>query len=76
MHTFRFRSLDDPPGAPYTVTSVEDDEYVWGWNAGAGVNFSVNQIIGFGGQFTFHGLQHEALEDQYSVTFGLNVKIP
>ncbi len=58
------------------IASFQDQKYLFGWYAGAGANYSINDIIGFAGQVTYHNLDTDALDNQIMATFGLNVTIP
>jgi hypothetical protein len=64
-----------PPEAA-TFTNVTDSEYFYGGNFGGGMNFKINDLIGFGGQVTYHYINSDVLENQLMTTFGLNVTIP
>lgn len=59
-----------------TFISLEDSKVFFGYNAGAGLYYSFNQIISFGGQVTYHAIDTDVIEDLVSVSFGLNIKIP
>jgi opacity protein-like surface antigen len=58
------------------IATIQDTKYLFGWNVGGGLNISINQIIGFGTQVTYHAINTEGLENQITATFGLNVNIP
>lgn len=59
-----------------SIATLQDSKYLYGWHAGGGVNVAINQIIGFGGQVTYHSVSSDALAEQITATFGLNVIIP
>ena len=74
VYTFDYQSLLVPIDTG--VTSVQDQKYMFGWFAGGGLNYSINNIIGFGTQITYHSLDTDAIDEQIMATFGLNVTIP
>lgn len=59
-----------------TFVSLQDSKVFFGYNIGAGLYYSFNQIISFGGQVTYHIIDTNAIENLVSATFGMNIKIP
>lgn len=79
ISTFSYveKVVPEPVRADFaTFISLEDSKVFFGYNVGAGIYYSFNQIISFGGQVTYHAIDTDAIENLVSASFGLNIKIP
>jgi hypothetical protein len=72
---FSYAAIGFPPETA-AYTNITDSKYLYGFNFGGGINFKINDLIGFGGQVTYHYINSDALENQLMTTFGLNVTLP